>query len=128
MRKGVLGVLALVFLAGVVWAEGPGKNAGGSSSVVLRGTLIDVLCVQEHKRDLAGYARTHTRDCALRSAGVASGYALLTPDGEVLKFTKASSTKIVKFLKGPESSLAVEVTVKAGYKRKMNLLSIKRQG
>ncbi len=127
MNKWVLGTLALVLLAGMVRAESPGRTAGTTATVVMTGTLIDARYAQEHKLGLEEHARALTKDRALEPARAAGGYALLTPNGELKKFTKASSAKIVRFLKRPESALAVEVTVKAGYKRKMTLVSIRNR-
>lgn len=127
MKKWVLGTLALVLMAGMVRAESPGRTASATATVVMTGTLIDTLYAQEHKLELAEHAKALTKERALEPARAASGYALLTSNGELKKFTKASSAKIVRFLKRPESALAVEVTVKAGYKRKMALVSIRNR-
>jgi hypothetical protein len=56
----------------------------------------------------------------------ASGYSLVTPDGQTQAFTKASSKRVAKFLKTKTGTLKVEVKVKK-VGNELELLSIKNQ-
>lgn len=82
-----------------------------SEVMILKGDIIDNMCATANKEGLAEFVKTHTKECVLKPACVASGYAIFT-DGKLLNFDKASSAVIEEFLKKPESKLQVEVTVK----------------
>jgi hypothetical protein len=125
MRVLMVGLLGLGLVAGAAAAE-PGAGTTPATGTTLQGIVIDNACASGHKDSLAEFTKTHTKDCALMPGCIASGYSLYTPDGKLHTFTKASNAKIVEFLKGKDSRLAVELKVKQVGKR-LELLSIKNQ-
>jgi hypothetical protein len=127
MKRIMLGILAVALVAGTVWAAEEKAGSTAAAPTVLTGTLVDNTCAGANKADLGAFVKTHTKDCALMPGCTASGYSLYTPDGKLHKFSKASNAKVVEFLKGAESTLTVEVTVKSGAKKKLELVSIKNQ-
>jgi hypothetical protein len=66
--------LSLLTLA----AEGPTQ--------VFHGTLVDITCATDPKRDLSKLRSEHSRKCLLMPVCIQSGYALLTDHDEVLRF------------------------------------------
>jgi len=111
MKKGltVFTILAaaLLFLAWTAGGASPAKNA----AMEMKGTIIDNNCANANKKNLAVFIKTHTKECALMPACMATGYALYS--GSMLyKFDKASTSKIADFLKLPGSKLDVVVMVK----------------
>ncbi|MFA5119456.1 MAG: hypothetical protein WC695_11525 [Candidatus Omnitrophota bacterium] len=117
MKKNFLLVTLFCLLTTFAFAQ------SSSEAIVLKGDIIDTMCADAHKGDLAGFVATHTKECAL--ACVASGYELYT-DGKLMKFDAASNAKIEEFLKKEDSKLQVSVTVqKTG--ETLNLLSIENQ-
>jgi hypothetical protein len=52
----------------------------------LTGTLVDISCATDPKRNLAKLRSEHTRRCLLMPICAESGYALLTDHDEVLRF------------------------------------------
>ena len=92
----LVGLVALAALAGEV--------------MTLSGTIIDNMCANANKDNLAEFIKTHTKQCALMPDCVASGYSLFA-DGKIYKFDQASNKKVEEFLKKDESKL--EVVVKA---------------
>jgi hypothetical protein len=83
---GVLGSLAL--------------QASGPSGLhkTLTGTLVDITCATDPKRDLAKLRSQHTRKCLLMPVCAESGYALLTDDDEILKFNASGNNLVRKLL------------------------------
>lgn len=95
-------------------------------TVKLTGYIIDNNCAGTQKPEqLAEFVKTHTKECTLMPACVASGYSIYA-DGKLSKFDKDSSAKIAEFLKKPESKLNVVVEAKkAG--EELSLVSINNQ-
>ena len=52
----------------------------------LTGTLVDITCATDPKRNLTKLRSEHTRKCLLMPICAESGYALLTDRDEVLRF------------------------------------------
>jgi hypothetical protein len=52
----------------------------------LTGTLVDITCATDPKKNLTKLRSQHTRKCLLMPACAESGYALLTDRDEVLRF------------------------------------------
>lgn len=91
--------------------------------VILKGDIVDNMCAEANKDNVAEFVKGHTKECALMCAS--SGYSIIS-DGKIYAFDEADSKKVEEFLKNPESKLQVEVTaLQAG--DKLSLLEIKNQ-
>lgn len=105
-----------VFLAGIILcsfifsAFAQDAAAPATATMKLTGTIIDNLCADAHKADIAEFIKTHPKTCALMPACAASGYSIYS-DGKLMKFDKTSSAKIEEFLKNESSKLDVDVEV-----------------
>lgn len=123
MKKLFLVIIALCAVTSLSFAQGTMRTA---ETVTLQGVVIDNSCVSSQKpENLAGFVKTHTKECALKPASVASGYSIFS-DGKLYKFNEASNTMVEQFLKKEENTLQVEVTAsKAG--EELILVSIKNQ-
>ncbi len=94
MKKLIFVVLVLCFAASFAYAE----------TVTINGTIIDNMCADAHKDDLAVFIKTHPNNCTVMGNAMAtSGYAIYS-NGKLTKFTDASSEKIAEFLKSKDSS------------------------
>jgi hypothetical protein len=93
------------------------------TTYVLKGTIIDNECLQEHKADIANFVKTHTKECALSC--VYSGYSIYI-NGKAFKFDAQSNAKIEEFLKDKNSKLDVVVTVQQ-FSDDLTLVSIENQ-
>jgi type 1 fimbria pilin len=123
MGKFIALLMGVLLLASMAVA---GQAAGGSETVTLNGVVVDNACASGHKTDLGEFVKTHTKDCALMPGCEASGYSLVTPDGQAQMFTKTGSQKVAKFLKTKKGTLKVEVKVKK-IGKELELISIKNQ-
>jgi hypothetical protein len=103
--------LAWVGLVVLAWA-GSAWASEKPETLILNGLLVDNACVQAHTGDLMTYVRTHAKECALKPENVRSGYALITPDGEVTSFEDRSNARISAFLRQSKSKLSVTVTAR----------------
>jgi hypothetical protein len=91
----------------------------------LKGIIIDNLCAEANKADLATFITTHPKECALKPECVASGYSIYS-DNTLMKFDAASNAKVEEFLKKEDSKLQVVVEAnKTG--EELSLVSIKNQ-
>ena len=123
MKKAVLVVLALCFVASWALAQEATTAAPAVTTVTLKGDIIDNMCAKANKDNLAGFVKSHTKDCALMCAS--SGYSIAS-DGKLYTFDDISSKKVEEFLKNPESKLQVEVTaMQVG--DKLSVVDIKNQ-
>ena len=75
----LLGWLALTSVS--VEASGP-----HSAKQAFTGTLVDITCATDAKRNLTKLRAEHSRKCLLMPICAESGYALLTDEDEVLRF------------------------------------------
>jgi YHS domain-containing protein len=91
-----------------------------------KGTIIDNMCAEAHKGDLAEFIKTHPKSCALKPDCAASGYSFYF-DGYLVKFDNASSVKVEEFLKQKDSKLEVIVTLSKQGKGIASLISINNQ-
>ncbi len=90
-----------------------------------KGDIVDNMCAAENKDNLAEFLKTHTKECALMSDCVASGYSIFA-EGRLYRFDQASSKKIEEFLRKTDSKLQVVVKAeKVG--KELKLLSIENQ-
>ncbi len=95
-------------------------------ALTLKGNIIDNRCAgTQTPEKLAEFVKTHTKECALMPACVASGYSIFA-DGKLQKFDKDSNAKIEKFLKKADSKLQVVVVAKKTGD-KLSLVSIENQ-
>jgi len=113
----LLTIIVVFALGAWVWA---------AEAKEYHGDIIDGMCMNAHKADLAKFVPQHTKDCVLAPNCRTSGMYLYQSDGTLLKFDEDSSNKIVMFLEKKDSKLQVSVKAeKVGdiYK----LISIKNQ-
>ena len=116
MKKATVAVL----LAGLV-----GMFSLAADVLSFKGDIVDNMCAAEAKDNLADFLKTHTKECALMSDCVASGYSIFA-DGKLYGFDQASNKKIEEFLRKPDSKLQVVVKAeKVG--KELKLLSIENQ-
>jgi|SRR5689334_20991008 len=74
------------------------------------GTLMDTGCAKKHMGENLAKADTHPKSCAMQ-CGAKSGFAVVTPDGKVLKLDEASNKKAMEYLKDSKSdSMKVKVS------------------
>ncbi len=106
--------LSLAFAQGEAVSAGKAPAADSAPAVTtLTGVIIDNACASAQKpEELAAFVKTHTKQCALMPACVASGYSIFA-NGKLYKFDKESAAKIEEFLKKEDSNLQVVVTAKA---------------
>ena len=91
--KSLLCLSLLLALTSVgLQASGPRK-----SKPRLTGTLVDIACATDPKRNLTKLRSEHTRKCLLMPICEESGYALLTERDEVLRLD-AKGNKLAKKL------------------------------
>lgn len=123
MKQIVILVLAVCFAASWAIAQEAAAPAPAAVPLTLKGDIIDNMCAVANKDNVAEFAKTHTKECALMCAS--SGYAILS-DGKLYAFDEMSSKKVEEFLKNPESKLQVEVTaMQVG--DKLSLISVVNQ-
>lgn len=116
MKKATLAVL----LVGVV-----GLVSLAADALVLKGDIIDNMCLAGNTDHLADVIKVHPKECALVTHCDASGYSILV-GGTLYKFDQASNKKIEKFLKKSDSKPQVEVKAeKVG--EELKLVSIENQ-
>jgi hypothetical protein len=65
---------------------------------VLTGTLVDINCATDTKKDLAKLRSEHTRKCLLMPICAESGYAILTDNDEVLRFDAKGNEQASKLI------------------------------
>ncbi len=94
-------------------------------TLTIKGVIIDNRCVDLNKNNLADFVKTHTKQCALMTACVASGYSVYS-DGKIQKFDEPSNKKIVEFLKKSDSKLQVVINAKKSGEL-ISLVSIENQ-
>lgn len=102
-----------------------GADSVEGEAVTLKGTIIDNMCADGSKENLAEFVKTHTKQCALMEHCVASGFSIYA-DGELHKFDAASNKKIAEFLKKTDSNLQVVVNAEKSDKE-LSLVSIENQ-
>jgi len=123
MSKLLALLVGLLLVASMAFAA---ETAASPETTTLNGVVVDNACASSHNADLAEFVKTHTKDCALMPNCEASGYSLVTPDGQARIFTKQSSKKVAKFLKAKKSTLNVEVKIKKSG-AELELVSIKNR-
>jgi hypothetical protein len=113
-------IIAAVLLVGLV-----GLSSQAADILSFKGDILDNMCAVENTNNLADFLRTHTKECALMSDCIASGYSIFA-DGKLYEYDQASNKKIEEFLRQPDSKLQVVVkAVKVG--TKLKLVSIQNQ-
>ncbi len=127
MKRIVILVLAVCFAASWAVAQeaaAPVSDATPAATpMILKGDIIDNMCAEANKDNVAEFVKTHAKECALACAS--SGYAILS-DGKLYAFDEPGSKQVEEFLKNPESKLQVEVTaLQIG--DKLSVLEIKNQ-
>ena len=88
----------------------------------VEGILIDNMCSgMVAKKGYAG-AKMHTKECALMDNCAKSGFAVVTPDGKVLKLDDKGNEMALKALKA--SSKKDNLTVKVDGKKSGDSLAV----
>jgi hypothetical protein len=89
-----------------------GGTVFGGETVTLNGYVIDNMCAEAHKADadFADTVKSHEKSCALMSACMKSGYAVLA-DGKLYKLDAAGNKRIGELLKSSKADKGLAVTV-----------------
>lgn len=87
------------------------SNAQGKK-VHLRGTLIDMTCWNARTGDTAKLLREHSKPCLQMPDCIHSGYAVVTPDGQVYKMDAASNDSTTKWIASTSHDADWRVDVK----------------
>ena len=115
-------VTAVFGMSGTILA-GEGKAASFKKSMSMVGDVVDTQCATANKDNMAGFVKTHTKECALAPACKKSGYNLYS-DGKLYKFDNASNKKVAAFLEKADSKLHVKAEVIHGKGDVLKLVSI----
>jgi hypothetical protein len=74
------------------------------------GTLMDTGCANKHMGANLAKVDTHPKSCAMQCAAK-SGFAVVTPDGKIVKLDAASNKKAMEYLQNSKSdSMKVKVS------------------
>lgn len=132
MKRLFLFALAFSMMATVAFAQSDTESAAvaapvpvAEDTIVLKGDIIDNMCVNAHKDSLADFVKTHAKECPLAPGCMESGYSIFA-DGKLYKFAKDSNAKVVEFLKKDDSKLQVVITAK-DENGELSLVSIENQ-
>lgn len=109
MRKKTFMFLTLGLIALLSFSFQVQAAVNDGETMTLKGDIIDNMCANGNKDNIAEFVKSHTKACALMPNCVASGYSLFV-DGKLHKFDDASNKKIEEFLKMSGSKLQVTVT------------------
>lgn len=90
-----LAIPLILFLLLPVFAQDQPRPALKSP---VRGYLVDMYCVRERKAEGVNLGKEHTRLCLQMPPCIKSGYAVMTPDNQVLKFDEKGTQKAMKLL------------------------------
>lgn len=88
------------------------KSAGTAGKEVLRGYLVDLVCVKEEAGKIPDLGPNHTRKCLQMPACIQGGYAILLPSNQVLAFDANGNELARKFLNSrrQEKGIVVKAT------------------
>ena len=86
-------------------------SAASGRRVTLQGTLVDVACATERANDLDSLRVKHTRKCLRMPACDKSGYGVLTPDNQVLRFDAAGNERARALIASTEREKALQIKV-----------------
>jgi hypothetical protein len=86
-------------------AAAPPTGRAAPKIVTVRGHLVDMVCVKEEAARLPELGPRHTRKCLQMPACRESGYGLLLPSNEVLRFDQRGNDLATKLVseRHPES-------------------------
>jgi hypothetical protein len=110
MKRGFADCLLWLFLLSFICLQ----SFASSNTVRNRaftGTLVDITCVTNPKRNLGKLRSEHSRKCLLMPVCTESGYALLTDDDEVLRFDIAGNEIAHKLIDKNSRSQSWRVSV-----------------
>jgi len=85
--------------------------AASGHRVTLRGTLVDIACATERASDLDSLRVKHTRKCLQMPECVKSGFGVLTPDNQVLRFDAAGNERAQALITGTQREKELQVKV-----------------
>ena len=77
----------------------------------VEGYLVDKMCSGKIVEKGVGAAKMHTKMCALMDGCKASGFGVVTAEGEFLKFDGAGDKLALKVLEGTDKEDNISVTV-----------------
>lgn len=130
MKKILFMLIALCCVSSLAFAEDLAEPVASmdiatSEVLTLQGDIIDNMCAGMNKDTLAEFVKVHTKECALKPACMATGYAIFA-NGKLSKFDKDSNAKVAEFLNKADSKLQVTVTAKQ-VGDELSLVSIENQ-
>jgi hypothetical protein len=85
--------------------------AADGHKVTLQGTLVDIACATERSSDLDSLRIKHTRKCLLMPECQKSGYGVLTPNNQVLRFDAAGNERAHALITGTDREKELHVKV-----------------
>ncbi len=105
MKKTLALLVPLVLLYAIASLASPPSQ--------VEGIIVDQACAADHLTDGNGYTvgKAHTRDCALMTECVKSGYGVFTEDGKYLKFDAAGNQKAEAALRSSDKKNDIHVKV-----------------
>jgi len=92
-----LRLLLITMALSLLLSAAPNPGASARKEIV-RGYLVDLVCVKEEAGKLPELGPNHTRKCLLMPACVQGGYAILLPSNEVLAFNDHGNDLARKFI------------------------------
>lgn len=117
----LLGTAALSLLSVALPLQA--KEAAGKN-VHLHGTLIDMTCWNDRSGDTSTLLREHTKKCLQMPDCIGSGYAIVTPDGQVYKMDPTSNDSTTKWIAATQKDANWRVDVKGRVEH--GLLDVKK--
>lgn len=89
--------LALLGLTGAaLYSQEKDKD---KENKIYTGYLVDIACASVHRYDDSGWGVTHHRKCLDSPESHKAGFALLMPNGRILKFDAGGNTKAIETIK-----------------------------
>jgi hypothetical protein len=99
-------------------------RSSSGKNVHLHGTLIDLTCWNDRSGDTSTLLREHTKRCLQMPDCIASGYAVVTADGQVYKMDAASNDSTTKWIAATQQDANWRVDVKGRLEN--GLLDVKK--
>jgi hypothetical protein len=103
--------LPILFLLVYLPCINASVSARENQKHVFSGTLVDITCATDPKRNLSQLRSEHTRKCLLMPVCAESGYALLTDHDDVLRFDAAGNELARKLIEQNSRSHHWQVSV-----------------
>ena len=97
-------------LAGVAILVALGLSTTAQVNQKVNGYLVDGICAKNHAKE-PGYGANHDKNCSLMDVCTKSGFSLILPDQNVLKFDAAGNEQALSLIKGTEKDKGWKVVV-----------------